>query len=126
MPNIAFVPTPEQRRLVKQLAAVGIPQRDIVKKVLSRKGKPISLETLEKHFRHELDTGELDANAAVAGSLYRQAVEQGNVNAAIFWLKTRARWKEPPQELRHGGSEDAPAIRQQIEVVLVSPNKPAS
>jgi hypothetical protein len=36
------------------------------------------------------------ANACVAESLYRKAVGEGReaVTAAIFWLKTRAGWKE--------------------------------
>ncbi|MER8822615.1 hypothetical protein NKH70_22830 [Mesorhizobium sp. M0991] len=35
-------------------------------------------------------------NARVAESLYRKATGEGReaVTAAIFWLKTRARWKE--------------------------------
>jgi hypothetical protein len=28
----------------------------------------------------------------------------GNVTAQIFWLKTRARWRETPAELQHSGS----------------------
>ena len=33
------------------------------------------------------------ANAQVAKGLFDQA-KQGNTSAAIFWLKTRAGWKE--------------------------------
>ena len=35
-------------------------------------------------------------NVKVAESLYRKALDEGRegVGAAIFWLKTRARWKE--------------------------------
>jgi hypothetical protein len=28
----------------------------------------------------------------------------GNVTAQIFWLKTRAKWRESPVELKHSGS----------------------
>ena len=40
--------------------------------------------------------GHIKANARVAESLYRKAIGEGreSVTAAIFWLKTRARWKE--------------------------------
>lgn len=51
-------------------------------------------KTLRKYFRRELDTAAAKANARVAESLFRQAVEKGNVTAQIFWLKTRARWSE--------------------------------
>ena len=50
----------------------------------------------------ELDLGETKANAQVAGFLFN-AARNGNVTAQIFWLKTRARWREAPMELRHTG-----------------------
>ena len=42
-------------------------------------------------------------NSLVAGYLYN-AAKGGNVTAQIFWLKTRAKWRETPVELRHSGS----------------------
>lgn len=39
----------------------------------------------------------------MAGFLFNSA-KNGNVTAQTFWLKTRARWKEAPAELRHSGS----------------------
>jgi hypothetical protein len=39
----------------------------------------------------------------VAGFLFNSA-KSGNVTAQIFWLKTRARWREIPVELKHSGS----------------------
>ena len=51
----------------------------------------------------ELDLGETKANAQVAGFLFNSA-KCGNVTAQIFWLKTRARWRETPVELKHSGS----------------------
>ena len=46
--------------------------------------------------RHELAHGHTKANARVAENLYRKATGEGReaVTAAIFWLKTRAGWKE--------------------------------
>ena len=32
------------------------------------------------------------------------SAKTGNVTAQIFWLKTRARWRETPTELRHSGA----------------------
>ena len=56
----------------------------------------IDAKTLRKHYRQELDHGHIKANAKVAENLYRKAIGEGreSVTAAIFWLKTRARWKE--------------------------------
>jgi hypothetical protein len=39
----------------------------------------------------------------VAGFLF-SAAKSGNVTAQIFWLKTRARWREVPAEFKHSGA----------------------
>jgi hypothetical protein len=72
------------------MAGFGLAEDDIAK-VLE-----IDVETLRSHYRHELETGQIKTNARVAESLFRQATGDGRqaVTAAIFWLKTRARWKE--------------------------------
>ncbi len=76
------------------MAAYGIPQDEIARVV------GITKPTLEKHYRTELDRAEMETNAKVAESLFRKATGDGAqaVTAAIFWLKTRARWKEPTLE----------------------------
>ena len=79
------------------MAAYGIPELDIARVV------GVDPKTLRKHYRDELDMGETKANAQVAGFLFN-AARSGNVTAQIFWLKTRARWREKPLELRHSGS----------------------
>jgi hypothetical protein len=83
-------PTPSNRKQVEALAAYGIPQDDIGRVI------GISKPTLEKHYREELDTGATKATARVAESLYKKATGDGTaaVTAAIFWLKTRAGWRE--------------------------------
>ncbi len=43
------------------------------------------------------------SNAQVAGFLFN-AAKNGNVTAQIFWLKTRAKWRESPVELKHSGA----------------------
>jgi hypothetical protein len=93
----AHKPDPAQRRQVEAMAAYGIPADDI------SRGLGIDAKTLRKHYRDELDLGETKANAQVAGFLF-SAAKNGNVTAQIFWLKTRARWRETPTELRHSGT----------------------
>lgn len=90
-------PDPSQRRQVEALAAYGIPEADISGVV------GIDSKTLRKYYREELDLGEAKANAQVAGFLFN-AAKKGNVTAQIFWLKTRAKWRETPLELKHSGS----------------------
>jgi hypothetical protein len=92
----AHKPDPSQRRQVEALAAYGIPAPNISRIV------GIDPKTLRKYYREELDLGEAKANAQVAGFLFNSA-KNGNVSAQIFWLKTRAQWRETPVELKHSG-----------------------
>jgi len=93
----AHKPDPAQRRQVEAMAAYGIPEIDIAAVV------GVDPKTLRKHYREELDLGATKANAQVASYLFN-AAKNGNVTAQIFWLKTRARWRETPLELRHSGA----------------------
>ena len=95
MTQAPFIATQAQRDLVETLAGYGVPQDGIAKLL------KISVSTLTRHFREELEDGVLKANAAVAGNLFRIATGDGKAaaTAAFFWLKTRARWREVPQEI---------------------------
>ena len=86
----AHRPDPAARRQVGAMAGYGIPEADIAC-VLE-----IDAKTLRKHYRRELDKGHIKATARVTENLYRKATGEGReaVTAAIFWLKTRAGWKE--------------------------------
>ncbi len=79
-------------------------------------------KTLRKHYRDELDTGHVKANAKVAENLYRKATGEGReaVVAAIFWLKTRAGWKETSVH-EVGGSGGGPLRIERIERVIIDP-----
>lgn len=96
-----YKPTDEQRKTVEAMAAYGVPEHEIGRVIR------IDAKTLRKHFREELDTAHTRANAQVAGFLF-SAAKGGNVTAMIFWLKTRAKWKESPTVLEHTGSEGGP------------------
>lgn len=92
-----FKPTDDERKLVEQMSAVGIPQESIC--LVIRDG--IDDKTLRKHFRRELDTAAVKANAKIGGTLYNKAIN-GDTTAAIWWSKTRMGWKET-QEHQMGG-----------------------
>lgn len=93
----SFKPTDEERKLVEQMSAVGIPQESIC--LVVRDG--IDDKTLRKHFRKELDTAAVKANAKIGGTLYNKAIN-GDTTAAIWWSKTRMGWKETNiQESHH-------------------------
>jgi hypothetical protein len=111
MSRKAHQPDPAQRRQVETLAAYGIPADDISRVVA------IDPKTLRKHYRDELDLGTAKANAQVAGFLFNSA-RNGNVTAQIFWLKTRAKWKEAPAELRHSGAVATAALNELTDEAL--------
>jgi hypothetical protein len=87
MARKTFPVTDAMRERVQRLSGVGVPQDDIADII------DCDPKTLRKHFPNELRRGVAEANAAVATYLFAKAKE-GNVTAQIFWLKTRARWRE--------------------------------
>ncbi len=89
MPRPPLVPTEAQRSTVKSLAAYGIKQEDIATEVGLRSPK-----TLRKHFAQEIKRAATQANARVAQTLFKLAISGEDVAATIFWLKTRAGWRE--------------------------------
>jgi hypothetical protein len=99
-----FKPTDEDRSLVEAMTAVGIPQVDVA--MVMRDG--IDVKTLRKHFRRELDTAKIKANAKVGGTLYNKAIK-GDVASLIFWCKTQMGWKETNvQEVHRKDISDKP------------------
>jgi DNA-binding XRE family transcriptional regulator len=80
-------PTDAQRQLVQLHATVGTTQ-DMIARVIG-----IDTKTLRKHYRDELDLSMVLANATIGGALFKKA-KGGDTASMIFWLKTRARWRE--------------------------------
>jgi hypothetical protein len=118
MPARPFVPTDEQRRLVKAMAGYGIRHDDIALVV------GCSPPTLRKRFRHKLDMATIEANARVAQCLYQQATTPGNIAATIFWLKARAGWREK-QQVEVPGTRGAPLPPPLvIQRIIVDPKQP--
>jgi hypothetical protein len=103
VPARPFIPTDEQRRLVKAMASFGVQHDHIA--VVVRCSPP----TLRKRFRQELDTATIEANARVAQCLYQQATTPGNIAATIFWLKARAGWREK-QQVEVTGKDGGPTV----------------
>jgi hypothetical protein len=88
MSNPKHKPTDETRKTVKAMTAYGISQAKICAVI------DISEPTLRLYYSHELDIAEAEANSQVAQSLFNMATKGKNVAAAIFWLKTRAGYRE--------------------------------
>lgn len=109
-----FKPTEQQRGNVRGLVAFGHTLEEIRSFITGPDGKPIAVSCLRKHFKAELADGLVKANAEVANGLFKNA-KNGNVAAQIFWLKTRARWKETQQHEVTG--KDGGPIETQAPIV---------
>ena len=80
-------PTAETRQTVQIHATVGT-QQTVIADILD-----IDVKTLRKYYRPELVTSCAKANAVIGGHLFNKA-KGGDTAAQIFWMKTRAGWKE--------------------------------
>lgn len=103
-------PTPAQRQLVQLHATIGTPQ-DTIADILG-----IDPKTMRLHYREELDHAMAQANATIGGALFNKA-KAGDTTAMIFWMKTRAQWRER-HEIDHTSS-DRSMTPQVIERVIV-------
>jgi hypothetical protein len=103
----AHLPTDDTRKEVYELSKVGTRYEDIAE-VLS-----ISDDTLVKHYKKELKLGRIQANAVVAGTLYEKA-KNGDTSSMIFWLKSRAQWKETQKHEVNGDPDGEPV---QVKVI---------
>jgi transcriptional regulator with XRE-family HTH domain len=103
MPRPKLKPTEEQRRMVKTMTAMGAKQEDVAARIGVRSPK-----TLRKYFRDELDQGASEANLAIAQTLFKVA-QAGDVRAIVFWLRSRAGWRDRP-DFEPSGSPPQPFI----------------
>jgi hypothetical protein len=117
MTRNAFVVNDAMREKVRSLASVGVRQDDIAKII------GCDPKTLRKHFRDELDRGTAEANAEIAGHLFATA-KAGNVIAQIFWLKTRAHWRERKEPENPISGTDAESTAQVVVILPDSARDP--
>lgn len=94
-----YEPTPALREKVRLWAAVGTTQEVIASEL------GISVDTLVKYYREELDEASSKGVANVAATLYAKAMA-GDTTSMIFYLKTRGRWREKPSV----GDEENPLV----------------
>ncbi len=85
-----WVPTPDERRMVEHYVSIGMTQEQVAL-VMQR-----SVDSLDRHCRHELDAGALKVNAKIGAKLFDKAMK-GDTSALIFWAKTRMGFSEKQQ-----------------------------
>ena len=85
-----YIPTLKDRKLVSELSGLGLKMPEIAS-LLGPNAKGISDETMYKYFGDELIAGKSVANSAVARTLFKKAVQDEDLGAAIWLDKTRGR-----------------------------------
>jgi len=82
-------PTAKQRASITKMSSLGVPVDDIADAI------GVSDDTLRKHCMPDLKRGRLEANMAVAQSLFERATDpEAPPASAIWWSKSRMGWKE--------------------------------
>ena len=103
----AFQPTDEQRKNVQVMVGLGITEENICLLVRDRRDKPISRNSLRKHFKKELETGATKLNAQVGNFMVSTIFGAKPPNGATpirdervrgrlgeLFLKARLGWRE--------------------------------
>ena len=94
-------PDDQSRRFVEAMAIAGKTQAHIAR-VLE-----ISVPTLCKHYRDELDRSAARADAKVVSTLFDMATSGKNTPATIFWMRARVGWSEK-QRMELTGADGGP------------------
>ena len=87
MKNVPYERNEETAAVVNALSAYGVTHDEIALYI------KVSKPTLYKFYGDELRLGKIKANTRIAEKLYDMA-KNGDRTACIFWLKTRAGWRE--------------------------------
>ncbi|HEX7362112.1 MAG TPA: hypothetical protein VF283_16605 [Bryobacteraceae bacterium] len=88
MPRSRFIPTPEDRLRVRELAAIGLSDADIASQLR------LPLPQLQKRFKLELKTGAAEGREQMLRKLQILALSGENVPALTFWVKARCGWRD--------------------------------
>lgn len=111
-----FEPTEKQRKLVQSLIGYGLKVDDARLLIENEHtGNPVSKDTLYRHFRPEIESGQAIANSLVLETAHKIATNprhRGCVPMNIFWQKTRMGFKETERHEHTGkdGEELGPSL----------------
>jgi AraC-like DNA-binding protein len=90
-----LIPTDAMRLTVTEATIAGTPQALLCRMIVNpATHRGISEKTLRRCFKAELELAAATANAVVANMAYAMASSGKEPAMTMFWLKTRAGWRE--------------------------------
>ena len=98
--SLPHVPTDKTKAEVNALLSFGNTQAEICSYL------GITDKTFLKYYSEEMRTAVVRANAGVARKLYNKCMVNDDLQAQIFWLKTRGRWRTTDLEVKDGVSAE--------------------
>src|SRR5258707_4337463 len=104
-----FVPTDEDRAVVKLLVACGMSQDRVRLRIMGNDGKPICEATLKRHFARELLLAKVEVETTVL-TLFMAAIKRGERWAICkymdqqMWRPESGGWRARPYEVAIGGA----------------------
>lgn len=104
----AHKPDEKTRKQVTMMTGIGLKQEDVARIM------GVSIDVLRRYYQTEMENAQPVLNAQVANNLFRIATSPEHkqaVTAAIFWLKTRAKWKETLDLSNEDGSLKPEAVQ---------------
>jgi len=84
-----FVPTDEDRALVKLLIAHGFPQHVVCQYISNRRGSHISESILKRAFAHELKVGKADLDTMCLRSSWQRSCGASAGRSLRTWISAR-------------------------------------
>jgi len=118
--GVQYIPTYGRRVQVAAMSACGYTLDQIASEL------DINVKTLNDRFPAELATAKEYATAAMGLNLYQKGMGDGPgaIQATIFWLRSRAGWRESPSSLELTGKDGGPV--QSVTAAVSAPAASAS
>ena len=117
------------------MTGVGYSQDRIANYISNRRGATISVDTLQKAFRKEIEIGQTSIDKVAYACLLAK-IKAGDMNAIRMWLEQRCwpddrgRWRARPQPLEIGrvrseadGGSGLPPVQLIVQFVKPDPSK---
>ena len=88
MPRSRYIPTLEDQRRVRELAAIGLSDSDIAAQL------HLAVPKLQKLFKLQLEHGAAEGREQALRKLHAIAISGENLSALTFWIKARCGWRD--------------------------------